>query len=92
MPSIPTNPRMRTLVVVETAGKRHVFELDAEATETWEHPAYNAPHTFGPHRLALGGAVMRHIVYDRQAGDDLLKEQEAICEAKGQIEGGRDGN
>lgn len=79
---VPGKPRTRTLVVVETDHSRHVFELDAEATETWEHPAYNPPNTFGHHRLEVTGRILRHVVYDRADGDDLLKETNLLEEGR----------
>jgi len=73
-----TNPRVRTLVVVDTETKRHVFELDAKAEETWEDPRFNDPHAFGPHRLEVNGTILRHVVYDRSHGDELLPDQAQI--------------
>lgn len=81
-----TNETVRTLVVIETDNERHVYELDAEATETYENPKFNPSHRFGPLRLEVEGAVLRHVVYERQDGDDLLRDQGSIEPPHAEIE------
>lgn len=62
---------IRTLVVIEdtATGRRHVMEVAAEATITYDDPRdpWSPLDRFlptPPHMLDLSGAILRHTVFD----------------------------
>lgn len=91
MGQLPRIESIRTMVVIEQGDKRHVMEIAAEATITYDDPNdLFAPSWLPPvpieRHLGLEGLILRHVVFDMSYQPDLFRGQTEVEASRSEIE------